>query len=221
MKDRKWIVLASGEEKIPAFYRSRVRVIGVASLQESPENISVTYAVDATEDLRELVAEISDELRGRVVGVHADATDVSIMVGERGGISETTQSVIDVTGRHAAASRKEPEYVKAARLALEELGLGFSSEEMYGLPPGGWGLAKTHVGRGRIRLPEGWVNQERERFVLGPGEDETGASFFGIWDRESPSRPILRFLEEERGMALTEYSKLRNARSTRPDKPSR
>jgi hypothetical protein len=59
-------------------------------------------------------------------------------------------------------------------------------------------------------LSEGWIDQEKERFVLGPGRDTNGDTFIGIWDRTVPAMPMRRFSDDEKERALSTYLELRS-----------
>jgi hypothetical protein len=149
-------------------------------------------------------------LTGIVVGIVAEGDEIEVTVGRGGQLTHDRHPIGRFVTEDVPRLPAEPDAVVAARAFCGSLEIGFLSEEIARLPPGGWGLGTQVLGRGKVRLPEGWVNQEKERFVLGPGRDITGESFIGVWDRTAPQKPMMRFAEDDKEQALSTYLDLRS-----------
>jgi hypothetical protein len=201
---------------VPSFHRLSLRFIGLAASEAatgspaSDEALTATFVPEEGVKLEEIVEDLSNELTGIVVGIVAEGDAIEATVGERGQVTSTRHQITRLVTEDVPRIPLEPDAVVAARAVCSGLGIGFSSEEAWRLPPGGWGLGTEVLGRGKVRLPEGWVNQEKERFVLGPGRDTTGVPFIGIWDRSAPEKPMARFAEADKEQAFSTYLELRS-----------
>jgi hypothetical protein len=217
VSSRSWIVVHS-QQKVPSFYRLSLRFIGLASpeastpTRTSDEALTVTFVPEEGVELQEIIEDLSNELTGLVVGIVAEGDEIEATVAEGGQLSRARHPIARLVTDDVPRIPAEPDAVVAARALCGSLGIGFSSEEAWRLPPGGWGLASQVLGRGKVRLPEGWIDQQKERFLLGPGRDVTGDPFLGIWDRTAPDRPIMRFAENDREQAFRTYLELRSGK---------
>jgi hypothetical protein len=189
-------VVHSPGQNVPSFQEPSLRWVGAAFPQgarprRSDEDLSTTFVPEEGVGVRELVEDLSIELTGRVVAIAEVGEELHVTIGEGGHLTDSRHRIDRLATEKAPRSRSEPAPLIAARALCAKLGIGFVSEENSRLPPGGWGLATMAVGRGKVRLPEGWVDQAKERFVVGPGRNVTGETFIGIWDRTSPEKPIM------------------------------
>src|SRR5919109_3880940 len=149
---------------MPAFYRPLLRHIGTLAIPGSTErdatsaDYTVTYVPEPGNDLRQIVRSISGEVLGEIAGIVADELEVHAFVGKRGDVAELYERVADLL-KVADWKGKIPDPVAAAQALCVRLGLGFAAEEFCDVPIGGWGQGSMVLGRGKIQLREGWIDQ--------------------------------------------------------------